>query len=167
MRGAPTPSSQELKEKRGCTRLIGVEEDVLGERQRVGWRYKAVGRGVMRYGLWQTAQEKDREGSPTKSLFDCNCIALATSSDPFQVPRAAWPSGHGCGVLPCTFSRSQKIRYSRKKLLQRWQQLTRHRVAMAVRGNLYGIKIYRQEIASVFGFVLCFLQHAHHTQMYT
>jgi len=130
---------------------------VLGEKQRVGWRYKAVGRGVMRCGLWQTAQEKDREGSPLKV-----CLIAIALHWPLQVTLFRSQGLHGhqamavdlwCPAL-YLFPGLKKIRYTRKKILQRWQQLTRHRVAMAVRGNLYGTKIYRQEIASVFGFVL-------------
>ena len=91
-------------------------------------------------------------GSPPKV-----CLIAIALHWPLQVTlfRSQGLHGHGpIRVLPCTFSRSQKIGYTRNKILQRWQQLTRHRVAMAVRGNLYGTKIYRQEIASVFGFVL-------------
>jgi hypothetical protein len=67
-----------------------------GETRVVGWRYKGSG-GVMRCGLWaKTARARARDRDPaTKSLFGCNCTALATSRDPFQAPRAAWP-------WPCT-----------------------------------------------------------------
>ena len=105
----------------------------------MGWRYKAVGRGVMRCGLWQTAQEKDREGSPLKV-----CLIAIALHWPLQVTLFRSQGLHGhqamavdlwCPAL-YLFPGLKKIRYTRKKILQRWQQLTRHRVAMAVRGKL-------------------------------
>lgn len=72
---------------------------MLGEK-RGWWGGEAVGRGVMRCGLWQTAQEWDR-GSPPKVCLIA--IALVTSSDPFQLPRAAWT--WPWAVLPVPFSR--------------------------------------------------------------